>query len=174
MKDRVSGAGGYNTVNGAKRYAVYGSASATTPTEYLFLLIDDNPTETGTALNKANLLSDATATKFSLTSDGTVNDALDKVGAYTDLALSSGWSQGTLSSQTVYYKDVSVTGVTTASKPMLHAILPQSSVVSKSDVKTARKQASKVIGFDVVENGSIRLYAYENITTALVARFTNI
>lgn len=42
--------------------------------------------QTGTAVNKANLLSDATATVLSLTGNPTVNDALNKLGASVNTA----------------------------------------------------------------------------------------
>lgn len=174
MKDRQSGTGGFNTVNGAKRYGVYDTATATTATEYKFLLLEDYPVETGTALSKANLLTDATAEKFSLGATGTINDALTKIGDYTDIAMSATWTPGTLSGVSVYYKDLTATDVTTSSKPLLHAVTPAASALSKADVKAARKQAAKIIGYDVITNGTIRVYAYENITVALVARFTNI
>lgn len=86
MNDRVSGNGGYNTVNGAKRYGVYDSASATEPSGYKFLLLEDNPSDPGTALNKANLLTDATAAHFGLSTTATPNDALaraERVGYVT-------------------------------------------------------------------------------------------
>lgn len=86
MKDRVSGSGGYNTVNGAKRYGVYDSATAESPTRYEFLRLEDNPTEVGTPLDKANLLTDATAEHLGLDANATVNDALanaERVGHVT-------------------------------------------------------------------------------------------
>lgn len=54
----------------------------------------DQPTEEGTPLNKANLFSDSVADFLNMSSDGTVNDALKRLGAelvYTDIVTSGTW-----------------------------------------------------------------------------------
>lgn len=61
--------------NGAIRYAVYDAQGNFL--RYEFLLAADEPTDAGTPLNKANLLTDETAAALSLwQEDPTVNDAL--------------------------------------------------------------------------------------------------
>lgn len=105
MKDRV---GTEILQNGARRYAQYDSSG--TLQGYVYLLLADEPTEVGTALNKANLLSDATATALGLTGDPTVNDAFAKLVHTTSITVtSSGWS-----STAPYYNDVTVSGMTAA------------------------------------------------------------
>lgn len=105
MKDRV---GTEVLQNGARRYAQYDSSG--TLQGYVYLLLADEPTEVGTALNKANLLSDATATALGLTGDPTVNDAFAKLVHTTSITVtSSGWS-----STAPYYNDVTVSGMTAA------------------------------------------------------------
>lgn len=62
--------------NGAIRYAEYDSSGNFV--QYRYLLPADEPTQAGTPLNKANLLTDATATELGLSSGApTVNDALN-------------------------------------------------------------------------------------------------
>lgn len=68
--------------NGAIRYGFYNADG--TLNHYEYLKRDDAPTEEGTPLNKANLLSDATAAKIwpgaaTRPEDPTVNDALFKL-----------------------------------------------------------------------------------------------
>lgn len=105
MKDRV---GTEILQNGARRYAQYDSSG--TLQGYMYLLLADEPTEVGTALNKANLLSDATATALGLAGDPTVNDAFAKLVHTTSITVTSaGWS-----SSAPYYNDVTVTGMTAA------------------------------------------------------------
>ena len=103
MKDRV---GTLVLPNGARRYANYDETG--TLQGYMYLLLDDEPTEVGTPLNKANLLSDSTATAIGLSGNPTVNDALAKLVHTTAITLSSnGWS-----STAPYTQTVNVTGVT--------------------------------------------------------------
>lgn len=65
--------------NGAIRYAVYDASGAFLRYEYM--LPADEPTEPGTPLNKANLLSDATAQTIGLEqTDPTVDNAFSRVG----------------------------------------------------------------------------------------------
>ena len=105
MKDRV---GTLVLQNGARRYANYDSNGNLQG--YMYLLLADEPTEVGTALNKANLLSDATATALGLSGDPTVSDALAKLVHTTSITIqSSAWS-----SSAPYYADVNVTGMTAA------------------------------------------------------------
>lgn len=88
MKDRV---GTEVLQNGARRYAQYDASGVLQG--YTYLLLADEPTEAGTALNKANLLSDATAAALGLSGDPTVNDAFAKMVHETSITLlSSGWS----------------------------------------------------------------------------------
>ena len=67
--------------NGAIRYGVYNEAGQLLRYEYMKR--EDAPTVEGTPLNKANLLSDATAAKLwrgtTKPADPTVNDALNKL-----------------------------------------------------------------------------------------------
>lgn len=104
MKDRV---GTQVLSNGARRYANYNASGVLQG--YMYLLLADEPTEQGTALNKANLLTDATATAIGLTSaDPTVNEALAKLAHTTNITVpASGWS-----SSAPYTQTVSVSGVT--------------------------------------------------------------
>ena len=105
MKDRV---GTQILENGARRYAQYDSSG--TLQGYVYLLLADEPTEVGTALNKANLLSDATATALGLSGDPTVNDALAKLVHTTSITLTAaGWS-----ASAPYVQTVNVSGVTAA------------------------------------------------------------
>ena len=72
MKDRIPTK---KLENGAIRYGIYGEDGGLIRYEYIKL--EDEPSEQGTALNKANLLSDETATSLALEQeDPTVNDAL--------------------------------------------------------------------------------------------------
>lgn len=82
--------------NGAIRYGVYNADG--TLDHYEYLKREDAPTVEGTPLNKANLLSDATAAKLWLNAttrpeDPTVNDALGKLSEGTakvgDIAITS-------------------------------------------------------------------------------------
>lgn len=105
MKDRV---GTEILQNGARRYAQYDSNGDLTG--YVWLLLADEPTEVGTALNKANLLSDATATALGLSGDPTVNDAFAKLVHTTSVTVpASGWS-----SSAPYTQTVNVSGMTAA------------------------------------------------------------
>lgn len=106
MKDRV---GTQVLANGARRYANYNASGVLQG--YMYLLLADEPTEAGTALNKANLLSDSTATAIGLSSsDPTVNEALAKLAHTTTITVpASGWS-----SSSPYTQTVSVSGVTAA------------------------------------------------------------
>ena len=114
MKDRV---GTKVLSNGARRYANYDENGNLQG--YMYLLIADDPSEVGTALNKANLLSDATATALGLTGDPSVNDAFAKLVHTTSITLtSSGWS-----SSAPYYQDVTVSGMT-ASMNVIYALAP--------------------------------------------------
>lgn len=61
--------------NGAVRYGVYDAAGALLRYEYI--RPEDEPTQEGTPLNKATLLSDDTAAGLGLTGDPTVDDALN-------------------------------------------------------------------------------------------------
>ena len=71
--------------NGAIRYGVYNADG--TLNHYEYLKREDAPTVEGTPLNKANLLSDATAAKIwpgsKKPDDPTVNDALGKLSEGT-------------------------------------------------------------------------------------------
>jgi hypothetical protein len=105
MKDRV---GTEVLSNGARRYANYNSEGVLQG--YMYLLLADEPTEVGTALNKANLLSDATATALGLSGDPTVNDAFAKLVHTTSVTIqSSGWS-----ATAPYTNTVTVSGMTAA------------------------------------------------------------
>lgn len=105
MKDRV---GTEILSNGARRYANYDSSGNLVG--YMYLLLADEPTEVGTALNKANLLSDETAAALGLTGDPTVNDAFAKMVHTTDITLqSAGWSD-----TSPYTQEVTVAGMTAA------------------------------------------------------------
>ena len=82
--------------NGAIRYGVYNADG--TLNHYEYLKREDAPTVEGTPLNKANLLSDATAAKLwpnasTRPEDPTVNDALGKLSEGTakvgDIAITS-------------------------------------------------------------------------------------
>ena len=81
--------------NGAIRYGVYTAGGALD--HYVYLKREDAPTVEGTTLNKANLLSDATAAKIwpgsEKPDDPTVNDALAKLAQGTarvgDIAITS-------------------------------------------------------------------------------------
>lgn len=82
--------------NGAIRYGIYNADG--TLDHYEYMKREDAPTVEGTPLNKANLLSDATAQKIWLDAktrpaDPTVNDALSKLSQGTarigDIAMSS-------------------------------------------------------------------------------------
>jgi len=81
---------------------------------------DSGVSQLGTALSKANLLSDATATKVGLTSSATVNDVIDAViTSQTTLSLpSASWVDNTPlgSDVTVYEQTVTITGGTSNTK----------------------------------------------------------
>ena len=105
MKDRV---GTLVLANGARRYANYDADGNLQG--YMYLLLDDEPTEVGTPLNKENLLSDTTAAALGLTGDPTVSDALAKLVHTTNINLTvAGWS-----SSAPYTQTVDVSGVTAA------------------------------------------------------------
>ena len=106
MKDRV---GTQVLENGARRYANYNASGVLQG--YMYLLLADEPTEQGTALNKANLLTDDTAAAIGLSSaDPTINEALAKLVHTTNITLTSaGWS-----STAPYTQTVNVSGVTAA------------------------------------------------------------
>lgn len=61
--------------NGAIRYGIYDSKG--TLLRYEYIKPEDEPTQDGTPLNKANLLSDDTAAGLGLTGDPTVDNALN-------------------------------------------------------------------------------------------------
>lgn len=63
--------------NGAIRYGIYDVNGNLIRYEYI--KNEDGATTTGTPLNKANLLTDTTATKLGLSASATVNDAIDAV-----------------------------------------------------------------------------------------------
>mgnify|MGYP003297165811 CR=1 FL=1 len=109
MKDRV---GTQVLANGARRYANYNASGQLQG--YMYLLLADEPSEAGTALNKANLLSDATAAAIGVTSsDPTVNEALAKLAHTTAITVpASRWS-----STKPYSQTVSVSGVTEDMNP---------------------------------------------------------
>lgn len=114
MKDRV---GTLVLANGARRYANYDENGNLQG--YMYLLLDDEPSEVGTPLNKANLLSDSTATAIGLSGNPTVNDALAKLVHTTNISLTvAGWS-----SSAPYTQTVNVTGVT-ASMNIEYALNP--------------------------------------------------
>lgn len=124
MKDRV----GTNILsNGARRYAQYDSNG--TLQGYVWLLLADEPTEVGTALNKANLLTDATAAAIGLTSaDPTINEALAKIVHTTAITLTSaGWSDSAPYTQTI-----NVSGVT-ASMNVIYALDPSATSEAASE-----------------------------------------
>lgn len=105
MKDRV---GTQILENGARRYANYDANGVLQG--YMYLLLADEPTEVGTALNKANLLSDETAEALGLLGDPSVNDAFAKLVHTTNITLAvSGWSQ-----VAPYHQDIDVEGMTAA------------------------------------------------------------
>lgn len=123
MKDRV---GTQILENGARRYAQYDSSG--TLQGYVYLLLADEPTEVGTALNKANLLSDATATALGLSGDPTVNDAFAKLVHTTSITLTAGgWS-----ATAPYYQDVNVSGMT-ASMNIDYALDPSATSEAQSE-----------------------------------------
>lgn len=139
MKDRV---GTQVLQNGARRYANYDSSGNLVG--YMYLLLADEPTEQGTALNKANLLTDATATAIGLSSsDPTVNEALAKLVHTTSITLtSSGWSESA-----PYTQAVNVTGVTT-SMNIEYALDPSASTEAAAEgfgfISTMQTGAGKV------------------------------
>ena len=61
--------------NGAIRYGIYDSEGALL--RYAYIKPEDEPTQEGTPLNKATLLSDETAAGLGLTGDPTVDGALN-------------------------------------------------------------------------------------------------
>ncbi len=124
MKDRV---GTQVLQNGARRYANYDSSGNLVG--YMYLLLADEPTEMGTTLNKANLLTDATAAAIGLTSaDPTINEALAKLAHTTSITVpSSGWS-----SSAPYTQTVSVSGVT-ASMNIEYALSPTASTEAAAE-----------------------------------------
>ena len=123
MKDRV---GTEILENGARRYANYNSEGELQG--YMYLLLADEPTEAGTALTKANLLSDATATALGLSGDPTVNDAFAKLVHTTSITVtSSGWSNSA-----PYYNDVTVSGMT-ASMNVEYALDPSATTAAVSE-----------------------------------------
>lgn len=75
MKDRVSTK---ILENGAIRYGIYDEAGNLLRYEYI--RPEDEPTQEGDPLNKANLLPDAVATALGLTGNPQVADALNKLG----------------------------------------------------------------------------------------------
>lgn len=114
MTDRV----GTNILqNGARRYAQYDADGNLVG--YMWLLLADEPTVVGTALNKSTLLSDETAAAIGLSGDPTVNDALAKLVHTTAITLNaSGWS-----SAAPYTQTVSVSGMT-ANMNIMYALNP--------------------------------------------------
>lgn len=153
MKDRVSGSGGFNTNNGAKRYAVYDSASDETPSSYIFLKLDDNATEVGTPLNKSNLLDATTEKKFSL-DDGTPNEALAKIGTITAINIAvADWVYGS----GVYVATKNVTGVTADSVPSFEGLI-FNTTPSDTDRKNAQKASAYMYQMETV-SGAIKFYA---------------
>ena len=129
MKDRV---GTQILENGARRYAQYDENG--TLQGYVYLLLADEPTEVGTALNKANLLSDSTATALGLSGDPTVNDAFAKLVHTTSITLplsasgsASGWS-----SSAPYTQTYAINGVT-ADMNILYALAPSGTSASVAE-----------------------------------------
>ena len=138
MKDRV---GTEVLANGARRYANYNSEGVLQG--YMYLLLADEPTEVGTALNKSTLLSDATATALGLSGDPTVNDALAKLVHTTSITVqSSGWS-----STAPYYNDVTVSGMT-ASMNIEYALDPSGTTEAVAEafgfISSAETMAGKI------------------------------
>jgi len=110
---------------------------------------DAGVSEIGTALNKANMLSDALATKlgYQATDNPTPNDALDvivdKIAKFittsTVTIASTDWQTGTnTSGDTYYYCTKSVTGITASSQNIIGVSLANPAV---SDSKTTRDNA---------------------------------
>ena len=121
MKDRV---GTLVLANGARRYARYDENG--TLLGYEYLLLADEPTEAGTVLNKATLLSDSTAAAIGLTGDPTVNDALAKLVHTTEITLANtGWT-----SSAPYKKSVNVSGMT-AGMNIEYALSPSATTAAQ-------------------------------------------
>ena len=161
MKDRVSGSGGYNTRNGAKRYGVYDTASATTPSKYVFLKLEDNATEVGTPLNVANLLDGTTEKKFSL-NNGTPNQALNKIGTITSINIAvNDWAQ----SGSVFVATKSVSGVTANSVPSYEGLI-FGSTPTDTQRKNAQRDSAYIYQMETV-SGAIKFYATKKPTVAL-------
>lgn len=96
------------------------------------------------------------------------------VNTITDISVPASWASTTYQSVACYYTDITVPGVSTSQRPLLHTITPPNTIVSKADIIEYRKDATKIFGYEVPAANTVRLYAYENITHALVARFTNV
>ena len=75
MEDRVSTK---TLSNGAVRYGLYNADGSFERNVYLIL--SDEPSTTGTALNKANLLSDDAVSALKMTGSPTPSQALKKIG----------------------------------------------------------------------------------------------
>ena len=75
MEDRVSTK---TLSNGAVRYGLYNANGSFERNVYLIL--SDEPSTTGTALNKANLLSDDAVSALKMTGSPTPSQALKKIG----------------------------------------------------------------------------------------------
>lgn len=162
MKDRVSGTGGYNPNNGAKRYAVYDSASATTPSSYLFLKLDDNPTEVGTALDKDTLLQDSVGAKYSLDESGTPNEVLNRLATITSVAIpTTSW----VADGSIFTAQINVSGITANSIPVVDGLI-YSGTPTDAVRKAALKAASFIYQMETL-SGAVKFYATVKPTVAL-------
>lgn len=126
----------------------------------------DEPTEAGTPLNKANLLTDATAAKLGLSGNPTVNDALSALG---NLVVLSGSYEGDgshgIDNKTVLKNGnavVDLTGVT----PILLVISPADTarlslcVVASGRFKIDTGFASGAAVYNIIapENNALKWY----------------
>jgi hypothetical protein len=115
--------------NGAVRYGIYDASGALQRYEYI--LPADEPTQEGTPLNKANLLSDTTAAALGLTGDPTVNDAL--AGLITRMNRSARRAYGSYVG-TGTYGSANPTSITFDFQPDIVFITPVTSSSSYTNV----------------------------------------
>ena len=156
MKDRVPGSPGRVLITPENGGAAF----------HATLTRADNPSQEGTPLNKASLLTDATAGKFGLGAEATPNDTFNAIhdaleGVEQTITVSVPLSWTADSKNGGYYKTVTVSGILASDTPVADVVLTAD--VSAND---AYLDAWADVTRIVTANGSVTLYANKKAPTS--------